>query len=212
MDADAFLPWLQEDLESGPEFAKRVLGLIPLVDDTINSGVADKFLETTGRIALRYEGYGRHIQIVGVKAWFGFILDGWAQHGTTPLWLLFTYDEYERLQEAGLAETQVVKWRTKDGRYCIPIEFPTGVEYDATLDSVVASLKGIAEQLSSTAPSQSVEPEQEQHSDRSRSIGEATAPVRSPNPITALENKNAERMLCIPCASCKQRRIIHSPQ
>ena len=34
-----------------------------------------------------------------------------------------------------------------EGRYCIPVELPTGLEYDAVLDSVVDSLKCIADQL-----------------------------------------------------------------
>ena len=149
MDADAFLPWRPEDL--GPEFARRVMGLITLIDDVVSSGIADNFLDTFRlKTAPRYEGYGRNIRIGGVVAWFGFILDGWAQHGSTPLWLLFTYSEYEQLQKSGLADTRVVKWRTKDGKFCIPIALPTGVEYDAVLDSVVASLKHIAERLKST--------------------------------------------------------------
>ena len=146
MDADAFLPWRSEDL--GPEFARRVMGLITLIDDVVNSGNADNFLDTFKlKKTPRYEGYGRNIRIGDVVAWFGFILDGWAQHGNTPLWLLFAYSEYEQLQESGLADTKVVKWRTKDGKYCIPIPLPTGLEYDAVLDSVVASLKEIADQL-----------------------------------------------------------------
>lgn len=42
MDADAFLPWRPVDL--GPEFARRVMGLITLIDDVVNSGNADNFL------------------------------------------------------------------------------------------------------------------------------------------------------------------------
>ena len=34
-----------------------------------------------------------------------------------------------------------------EGRYCIPVALPTGVEYDVVLDSVVASLRSIADQL-----------------------------------------------------------------
>ena len=152
MDADAFLPWPSEE-QWGTEFAKRVLSLIPLVDDAVSSGKADRFLEnSTTKIFLRWEGYGRRVRIGGVNAWFGFILDAWAEHGSTPLWLLFSYEEYERLQEAGLAETHVVKWKTSDGRFCIPIALPTEVDYDEVLDSVVASLKRIAERLKSTGP------------------------------------------------------------
>ncbi len=151
MDADAFLPWRPEDL--GPEFARRVMGLITLIDDVVSSGIADNFLDTFKlKTAPRYEGYGRYIRIGGVVAWFGFILDGWAQHGNTPLWLLFTFSEYEQLQESGLADTRVVKWRTKDGKFCIPIELPTGLEYDAVLDSVVNTLNNIADQLKDPTP------------------------------------------------------------
>ena len=146
MDADAFLPWRSEDL--GPEFARRMMGLIKLVDSATDRGCSIGFLDISGKLkSPRYEGYGRHLKIGGVDAWFGFITDGWAVHGTTPLWLLFTGDKHRRLQESGLADTKVVKWRTGDGRYCIPIELPTGVDYDAVLDSVVASLKSIADQL-----------------------------------------------------------------
>ena len=146
MDAEAFLPWRSEDL--GPEFARRVLGLITLIDEATDRGCAVGFLDI-GRMmkSPRYEGYGRHMKIGGVAAWFGFIMDGWAVHGTTPLWLLFTNDMHKQLQDARLTDTKVVKWRTGDERYCIPIELPTGVEYDVVLDSVVDSLKRIADQL-----------------------------------------------------------------
>ena len=151
MDAEAFLPWRSEDL--GPEFARRVLGLITLIDEATDRGCVDGFLDIGGMMkSPRYEGYGRHMRIGGVAAWFGFVMDGWAVHGTTPLWLLFTEDKHKELQEAGLADTKVVKWRTGDRRYCIPIELLTGVEYDAVLDSVVASLKSIADQLAAQAP------------------------------------------------------------
>ena len=38
MDVEAFRPWRSEDL--GPEFAKRMLNLITLVDDATNRGCA----------------------------------------------------------------------------------------------------------------------------------------------------------------------------
>ena len=165
MDADAFLPWPSEE-QWGTEFAKRVLSLIPLVDDAVDSGKADGFLDKSRtKIFLRWEGYGRRIRIGGVDAWFGFILDAWAEHGSTPLWLLFSYEQYERLLEAGLAETRVVAWKTSDGRLCIPIELPTGAEYDAVLDSVVASLRHIAEKFETSDPSRTVEPEQGRNSE-----------------------------------------------
>ncbi|MCY4412228.1 MAG: hypothetical protein OXC27_17370 [Caldilineaceae bacterium] len=146
MDAEIFLPWRSEDL--GPEFARRMLSLIAFVDDSTDRGCDVGFLDIRGNDRQpRYEGYGRHMEIGGVAAWFGYIFDGWAQHENTPLWLLFKPDTLEHLQKAGLAETRVVQWRTKDWRYCIPIALPTRVERENALDSVVASLREIAEQL-----------------------------------------------------------------
>ena len=149
MDAEAFLPWLPEDLE--PEFAMRMLNLITLVDDATNRGCSKDagFLNIDGlKKSPRYEGYGRHIRIGGVEAWFGYIFDGWARHGRTPLWLLFNYDKHEELKQAGLTDKAVdFSWRL-----CLPIEFPTGEEYSDLLDSVVASLRNIAEQLDPPGP------------------------------------------------------------
>lgn len=151
MDADSFLPWRSEDL--GPEFARRLLGLITLIDEATGRGCAVGFLDISRRLkSPRYEGYGRYLRIGGVDAWFGFIMDGWAVHGTTPLWLLFTSDKHKQLNDARLTDSKVVQWRTGDGRYCIPIELPTGVEYDVVLDSVVASLEEIAGQLMASNP------------------------------------------------------------
>ena len=144
MDAEAFLPWLPKDLD--PDFAKRMLNLITLVDDATSRGCGKDagFLNIDGlKKSPRYEGYGRHIRISGVEAWFGYIFDGWARHGRTPLWLLFKYDEHEKLKQAGLTDRAVdFGWRL-----CMPIDFPTGEEYGDLLDSVVASLKSIADQL-----------------------------------------------------------------
>lgn len=146
MDAEVYLPWRSEDL--GPKFAKRMLSLIAFVDDAIDR-LCDAGLQDTSKSfkSPRYEGYGQFILISGVKAWFGYIFDGWARHENTPLWLLFESNTLEHLQKSGLDDTRVVQWRTKDWRYCIPISLPTRVERETALDSVVASLKEIAEHL-----------------------------------------------------------------
>ena len=156
MDADAFLPWRPEDL--GPDFAKRMLGLIRLVDDATNRGITNGFLNTDKlKKVPRYEGYGRFIRLGNVQAWFGIECAGWARHHNTPLWLLFKHDKHDQLKQAGLADRMVdFKWR-----FFIPIELPTAVDYDAVLDSVVDSLKSIAEKLDSFGASRPVEPEQD---------------------------------------------------
>ena len=143
MDADAFLPWRSEDL--GPEFARRMLGVAQLVDDATNRLKRDGLVSTKGlRVTPWRTGYGRFISLGGVALWFGIHFEGWARHDDTPLWLSINPGYAgERLAEANLLDKTVkLGWRLG-----LPIELPTGVEYDAVLDSVVASLKRIAEQL-----------------------------------------------------------------
>ena len=97
MDSEVFMPWRSEDL--GPEFARRMLSLIALIDDATQRGCEAGFLNIKGKDkSPRYEGYGRHLKIGNVDAWLGYIFDGWALHGITPLWLLFEHDSYELLR------------------------------------------------------------------------------------------------------------------
>ena len=142
MDADAFLPWRSEDL--GPEFARRMLGLPQLVDDATNR-LRSAGVVSLGRLRITplRKGYGRYIRLGGIVTWFGIHFPAWARHSDTPLWLSFYDGLPERLRQAGQADRTI----KIEGKYCIPIEFPTGVEYDTVLDSVVDSLKSIVEQL-----------------------------------------------------------------
>ena len=78
--------------------------------------------------------------------WFGIHFPAWARHSDTPLWLSFHAGLPERLRQAGLADRMI----GLEGRFCIPIELPTGVEYDAVLDSVVASVRNIAERFTAS--------------------------------------------------------------
>ena len=144
VDSDFFRSWLQKDL--GPEFARRMLGVAQLVDDAARRAEKDtrRWASTDGLkriIQPRRTGYGRFIRIGGVKTWFGIHFGGWARHRDTPLWLSFDYHEQRKL--ANLTDDVFeIDWK-----YCIPIALPAETENDAALDSVVASLKRIAEQL-----------------------------------------------------------------
>ena len=156
MDADAFLPWRSEDL--GPEFARRMLGLPQLVDDATNR-LRSAGVVSLGRLRITplRKGYGRYIRLGGIVTWFGIHFPAWARHSDTPLWLSFYDGLPERLRQAGQADRTI----KIEGKYCIPIEFPTGVEYDTVLDSVVDSLKSIAERFRALDTSQSIEPDQD---------------------------------------------------
>ena len=138
MDAFTFMAWRPEELK--PEFAKRVTSLHGIIDEATSCGKNAGFLQRT-RVSPKQEGYGWSIQLGGVKTWFGIHFGGWARHRDTPLWLTFEYDERPKL--ANVTDTvHEVDWK-----HCIPIDVPATAEHDEVLDSVVASLKGIADQL-----------------------------------------------------------------
>lgn len=142
MDTEAFLPWRSEDL--GPEFARRMQGLPRLVDDATNRLKKVGLVSTKGlRITPLRRGYGRYIDLGGAGTWFGIHFPAWARYSDTPLWLSFYASFLDQLKNAGLDNDMV----ELEERYCIPVALPTGVEYDAVLDSVVDSLKSIADQL-----------------------------------------------------------------
>ena len=96
------------------------------------------------RIVKKYptlKGYGWSIRLGGVETWLGIDLTAWAQEETSPLWLRF--DERERKRLAILTEDVFeINWK-----HYIPIYVPPDADNDAVLDSVVTSLKGIADQL-----------------------------------------------------------------
>ena len=157
VDSDFYRPWPQEVLDQ--EFAEKMLGLAQLVDDAARRAEIDTrkwaSTERLNRIIQpRRTGYGRFIRIGGIKTWFGIHFGAWARHRDTPLWLAFDYHEKPKL--ANLTDDVFeIDWK-----YCVPIALPSTVENDAVLDSVVASLKHIAERLDPPDNTQSVEPEQ----------------------------------------------------
>ncbi len=93
----------------------------------------------------RREGYGRFIRIGGLKAWFGIHYGAWARHWDTLLWLVFAHPEKQRLSD-WTDTVHEVSWKL-----CIPIDVPATAEHDEVLDSVVASLKSIADQLTASS-------------------------------------------------------------
>lgn len=142
MDADAFLPWHVEDLGAG--FARRVLGLEGLVREAIEYGENDQLWNTDGLgFGMGWKFYGRFFRFGEVVAWFGIHFTAWKEHGDTPLWLALEDKYHEKLMNTDLAK---ITFRINDWHY-IPIELPTTVEKNAALDSIVASLEYIANQL-----------------------------------------------------------------
>ncbi len=153
VDSDFYRKWHQ--MKSGPKFAGRMLGVAQLVDGAARRASSraeqdgSRWANTDGLkkiINPRREGYGRFIRIGGVKAWLGIHYEAWARHCDTPLWLVFAHPEKQRLSN-WTASVHEVDWKL-----CIPIDVPATAEHDEVLDSVVASLKEIADQLMDPTP------------------------------------------------------------
>ena len=155
IDSDFFREWRQQ--KQGPEFAERMLGVRRLVDDATNRANSKGWVNLDGMIVKpRREGYGRFIRIGGVKTWFGIHFGAWAQHRDTPLWLVFEHHEKPRLSNV-TDDVHEIDWK-----HCIPIDVPATAEHDEVLESVVDSLKRIAERLKSTGPGASRGEEREE--------------------------------------------------
>ena len=98
------------------------------------------------------KGYGRAMKLGGAGVWFGVDLNRWAQYRATPLWLYF--QEKPGTISLGEVQCRLEPLQQEDppgvidvvGKHLyVPIYLPTGVEYDAVVDAVVARLKHIAD-------------------------------------------------------------------
>ena len=120
-DAEAFLPVRAEELS--PDFARRAVGYVRLVDDVVSNGVSQGWIAPLKKVPQWY-GYGRYIRFVETEKdfWFGINHERWARSGDTPLWL---YD--------GTADE---KWS--------PVHVKTGVEYPEVLDDATSKVKDLA--------------------------------------------------------------------
>ncbi len=144
-DTEAFLPLRSE--EFGPAFPRRMLNLQKLVDDATARGRKEGFIDNQGlRVTPQSYGYGTWIRL-GSKdtswamAWFGVDYRAWARDEETPLWLNFI--DSSDMPLADITE------RLGGYQRCY-LTLPTGVEYDAVLDSVVDELREFAEEISAT--------------------------------------------------------------
>ena len=143
-DSEAFLPIREE--EFAPAVPRRMLGMRRLIDDATDRGRTLGVANTEGpkvvstkrlAVASQYYGYGRYIHIGGMYvAWFGVHHELWTRQKETPLWLVFYHGAAKAAQK-------------KLGGQNYGFTLPTGVEYDAVLDSIVEQLQKIAEELNS---------------------------------------------------------------
>ena len=154
MDEDAFLP-LRPD-EFGPEFPRRMRGLWQVIGDASQRGHDEGWARVAGRNWMGWmahaKGYGRAMELGGAGVWLGVDLNRWAQYRATPLWLYFqekpgtiSFSEVQCRLEPLQQEDPPGVIDVQGKHLYVPIFLPTGVEYDAVLDAVVARLKHIAD-------------------------------------------------------------------
>ena len=144
-DRDACLPLHAEDM--APEFGRRLMAWKRLIDTACDLGIAREWL-TGKRSTPQYYGYGQTLYFKGCPSgyWFGVNNQQWARRGDTPLW--FWCDDRARLGRIARAIglPRYGKW--------IPIHPLLGVEYQAVLDGVVATLGKISEAIESESQSE----------------------------------------------------------
>ena len=158
MDGEAFLPLRSEEL--GLEMPRRVLNFNALLDDAFTMATDAGALRAVSPVTSTTDRRGGRVRIAGTRAWFGIGYDLWARHRPTPLWLRFwdwkgdpdpvdvEFSEARRRlaplgqsDPPGLIEGASID---RSGDLLAPIMLPTGVEYEAVLDAVVARLTDVA--------------------------------------------------------------------
>ena len=152
MDLDAFLPLRKEEL--GPDFPRRMMNLVRLVNEALNEGVRQGWvfpLESrwSGSTDLESAGWYLRISDRRVASWFGIYHKLWARGASedTPLWLRLYWVSPDILGKIS-AELES---RVSEENY-FPIHLKTGVEYDDVLGDVVRQLRAIADVIRANTP------------------------------------------------------------
>ena len=162
-DESGFPPLRPEEL--APEIPRRLLSLERLIGDATARAVEQGYADIKGLNVTPYaagygrpRGYGRYLALQGAIAWFGIGLNWWVRGGysDTPLWLSFgqSRDEGHRARWPDtrralepLKRTDPPECLEENQALLVPIALPTGVEYDAVLDAVVARLQELADRI-----------------------------------------------------------------
>lgn len=152
-DESEFLPLRSEDF--APAVPRRLLSLRRLVDDATIRSVDAGFADTEGLVVTpQARGYGRYMRISDAGVWFGIGFDWWAQgaYADTPLWLYFgkwrsgktiSLDQVRRALEP-LIQRDPPECVDEGRAILVPIELPTGVEYEEVVNAVVRRIQGVS--------------------------------------------------------------------
>lgn len=153
MDSEQFQPISKEQLS--PEFPRLMLGLVNLVDQALDRGVAGNWVFPLGSRWSRpsdNNSAGWYLRISNSKtaAWFGVDFDLWAKSDSedSPLWL-WLYD----LDTTTLRKLASQKRLQATDESYFPIRVKTGALYEDVLADVVEQLKAVADAIDSVKSS-----------------------------------------------------------
>ena len=165
MDKEVFLPLRQAEL--GPDFPRRMRGLVTLIRKAIDRVCADRWADTSGLktgIGGGEEGDWGPYFLLGrggrAGAWLGWNFELWAKKRETPLWLTFTEEGWTSTLKLDVLRRRLEPLKNEDPpgmiddghRLLVPIALPVGVEEEAVLDAVVARLEAVASMISESEP------------------------------------------------------------
>lgn len=137
-DSHAFLPLHGEDVS--PEIARRISNYKTLVDDVVERGVSENWLNIEKlKVAPQVYGYGRYFRFSRMKGdnWIGINCEKWARDDVTPLWLRLGKNVRKSMVAIGKSLNMRI-----DDRW-IPIHLKKGVEFHVVLADVACQLKAI---------------------------------------------------------------------
>ena len=142
MDLDAFQPLHSHEL--GPDFARRASHYSRLVNDVVDRGVAEGWLDNRGlRVTPQEYGYGRYVKLSGYDVWFGVNIYQWGKNGDTPLWLNLFRGLGAKLKNSTYGSQQSL-YEDLTGTWT-PVFLKTDAELDKVLEDMVSQLKAIAD-------------------------------------------------------------------
>lgn len=125
-DSEAFIPLSAEDV-SDQRIPSYILQLNTIVQDSVQMAIARGFIDINGlRPQASWERIGRYIRFVEaskVGCWIGIHFGLWKKHGYSPLWLIFSSDNFSRAPEV---RKYVEPWAAKQG---IPSIWENGYFY-----------------------------------------------------------------------------------
>lgn len=154
-DQVAFTPLHPEELLAS--IPRRIMSFCDLVDGVVNRGKRDGWLTTNGMKKVHQrDSYTRFAGFLNANAdsmielALRVDMHQWARSGASPIWLRIWHKQKINGQPINLDEL-ATRWNTAGWLPCrrepdwlwIPIELPTGLEYEDVLDEATGQVKRV---------------------------------------------------------------------